>query len=86
MRTKKEEELYKLQRFGHQFILSLPEVQNKILRKEKKVDENKIFDFNWKEGQKVKKAKKEKKRGNYQNMGLVFSNPTNKYRRVNDIY
>lgn len=86
MRTKKEEEEYKLQRFGHQFILSLPEVQNKILRKEKKVEEKKIFDFSWKEGQKVKKAKKDKKKGSYQQMDLVFYNPTNKYRRVEDVY
>lgn len=86
MKTKREEEESKLHRFGEQFITSLQPVRDKILRKEKKVDENKIFDFNWKEGQKVKQAKKDKKKGTYARLGMVFANPQNKYRRIDDIY
>ena len=59
MKTKKEENEMKLMRFGGQFVTSLPQVQDRILRKERKIDENKIFDFNWQEGKPVKKAKKE---------------------------
>ena len=86
MKTKKEEEENKLHRFGGQFITSLKPVQDKILRKEKKVEEKKIFDFDWKEGKPVKQAKKDKKKGSYQQLGMVFYNPSNKYRRVEDVY
>ena len=86
MKTKKEDDENKLHRFGGQFVTSLSQVQDKILRKEKKVDENNIFDFNWTEGQKVKQAKKDKKKGTYNQLGMVFANPQNKYRRIDDIY
>ena len=86
MKTKKEEDENKLHRFGGQFITTLKPVQDKILRKEKTIDQNKIFDFSWKEGQKVKQAKKDKKKGSYQRLGMVFANPQNKYRRIDDIY
>ena len=86
MKTKKEENEMKLMRFGGQFVTSLPQVQDRILRKERKIDENKIFDFNWQEGKPVKKAKKEKNKGSYQQLGMVFYNPTNKYRRVDDVF
>tara|TARA_R100000231_G_scaffold111417_1_gene82607 strand:+ start:967 stop:1227 length:261 start_codon:yes stop_codon:yes gene_type:complete len=86
MKTKKEEDENKLLRFGGQFITSLKPVQDKILRKEKKIDEKKIFDFDWKEGQPVKKAKKDKKKGSYQQLGMVFYNPMNKYSRIENVY
>lgn len=86
MKTKKEEEENKLHRFGGQFITSLKPVQDKILRKEKKIDEKKIFDFDWQEGKKVKQAKKDKKKGSYQQLGMVFYNPMNKYSRIDDVY
>ena len=86
MKTKKEEEENKLQRFGGQFVTTLKPVQDKILRKEKKIDEKKIFDFDWEEGKKVKQAKKDKKKGSYQQLGLVFYNPMNKFRRIEDVY
>lgn len=86
MKTKKEDKEYKLHRFGEQFVTSLQPVQDKILKKEKKIDENKIFDFNWQEGKPVKKAKKDKKKGTYQQLGMVFYNPMNKYSRVENVY
>ena len=86
MKTKKEEEENKLHRFGGQFITSLKPVQDKILRKEAKVNQNEIFDFNWSEGKPVKQAKKDKKKGSYQRLGMVFYNPQNKFRRVEDVY
>tara|TARA_R100000654_G_scaffold73110_1_gene105544 strand:- start:428 stop:682 length:255 start_codon:yes stop_codon:yes gene_type:complete len=83
---KKQEEEKKLMRFGGQFVTSLPQVQDRILRKERKIDQNKIFDFGFKEGKPVKKAKKEKSKGSYQQLGMVFYNPTNKFRRVDDVF
>jgi len=86
MKTTKEQEENKLLRFGGQFITSLKPVQDKILRKEAKVNQNEIFDFNWTEGKKVKIGKKDKKKGSYQRLGMVFYNPQNKFRRVDDVY
>ena len=54
MKTKKDEEENKLHRFGSQFITSLKPVQDKILRKEVKINQNEIFDFNWQEGKRLK--------------------------------
>ena len=61
-------------RFGTQFVMSLGPVKNKILNKEKPIDENKIFDFSWKQGEEVKMGKKEKKEPRDQKMDMSFLN------------
>lgn len=82
----KEEEQKKIDRFGNTFITSLKPVQNKILNKEIKVREEKIFDFGWKEGQPVKTAKKENKKGTYSQLSWVFYNPSHTKKRVEDVF
>ena len=58
MKTKKADDENKLNRFGGQFVTSLSQVQDKILRKEKKVDEIIYLILI---GQRVRKSNKLKK-------------------------
>lgn len=82
----KREEKNRLQEYPNTHIFSLKEVQNKILKKEHKIDEKKIFDFSWSEGNEIKKAKKDKKKGKHQQLEYVFYNPSHIGKRVQDVY
>lgn len=81
-----KQEKNRLEEYPDTHIFSLKPVQNKILKKEHKVDEKKIFDFNWKEGDKIKMAKKDKKKGKHTQLEYVFYNPSHVKKRVEDVY
>ena len=82
----KKAEKNRLAEYPTTHIFSLKAVQNKILKKEHKVDEKKIFDFGWSEGKEIKVAKKDKKKGKYEQLEYVFYNPSHKNKRVQDVY
>ena len=65
-------------RFGTQYVMTLEPVKNKILGKEKPLDEGKIFDFSWKQGDPVKMGRKEKKEPKDQKMDMSFYNARSK--------
>lgn len=79
-------EINRLDQYPDTHVFRLKQVQNKILKKEHKIDEKKIFDFGWSEGQEVKKAKKDRKKGKHANLSYVFYNPSHKNKRVEDVY
>lgn len=82
----KNKEKNRLSEYPDTHIFSLKQVQNKILKKEYKVDEKKIFDFQWSEGKEIKTAKKDKKKGKHTQLDWVFYNPSHKHKRVEDVY
>jgi hypothetical protein len=82
----KNKEKNRLSEYPDTHIFSLKQVQNKILKKEYKVDEKKIFDFAWSEGKEIKTAKKDKKKGKHTQLDWVFYNPSHVHKRVEDVY
>jgi hypothetical protein len=82
----KKEEQKKIDRFGNTFVTSLKPVRDKLLNAENKVREEKIFDFSWKEGLPVKQQAKSKKKGSYDQMNMVFYNPSHTKKRIENIF
>ena len=74
----KAKDAAELARFGTSYVMSLKPVQQKITKSEEKPKEESIFDFSWKQGEKAKMGKKEKKAPKDHKMDMSFMNVRSK--------